>query len=84
MIIFDRKTNHTTRLKIPRIFHNKTAEYFLQFPHTEKSLQEYAKFKHEPQSVNLLFEQLYFQKTSRFLNQNNLDYNTILNDIIWE
>ena len=48
------------------------------------SIQSYAKYKREPQSVSLFDEQLYFQKTARFMTENKFDYFDILNSTIWE
>lgn len=85
LILFDRKTCKTLRLKVPEKFNRNTAEFFKDLSAAvQYSIQSYAKYKREPQSVSLINEQLYFQKTARYLTENKFDYFDILNSTIWE
>ena len=84
LILFDRKTCKTLRLKIPNKFTRNATEFFKDLTAAvQYSLQSYAKYKREPQSCTLIEEQLYFQKTARYLTENNFDYFDILNSTIW-
>lgn len=85
LILFDRKTCKTLRLKVPAKFDKNATEFFKDLSAAvQYSIQSYAKYKREPQSVFLLDEQLYFQKTARYLLENKFDYFDILNSTIWE
>lgn len=85
LILFDRKTCKTLRLKIPYKFTRNVTEFFKDLTAAvQYSIQSYAKYKREPQSCVLIEEQLYFQKTARYLTENNFDYFDILNSTIWE
>ena len=84
LILFDRKTCKTLRLKVPANFTRNTVEFFKDLTAAvQYSIQSYAKYKREPQSVSLIDEQLYFQKTARYLLENKFDYFDILNSTIW-
>ena len=85
LILFDRKTCKTLRIKVPAKFTRNTVEFFKDLTAAvQYSIQSYAKYKREPQSVSLIDEQLYFQKTARYLLENKFDYFDILNSTIWE
>lgn len=85
LILFDRKTCKTLRLKVPFKFNRNATQFFIDLSAAvQYSIQSYAKYKKEPQSVSLVEEQLYFQKTARFLLENKFDYFDILNSTIWE
>ena len=85
MIIFDRSTCKTLRIKVPPCFRQNAITFFEDMTAAvQYSIQSYAKYKHEPQSCSLLQEQLYYQKTARFMTENHFDYYEILNSTIWE
>lgn len=85
MIIFDRKTFKTLRIKVPARFKQNAVEFFEDITAAvQYSIQSYAKYKHQPQTVELLEEQLYYQRTARYMTQNDFDYFVILNSAIWE
>lgn len=85
LILFDRKTCKTLRVKVPSKFHRNATQFFIDLSAAvQYSIQSYAKYKREPQSVSLIDEQLYFQKTARYLLENKFDYTDILNSTIWE
>ncbi len=85
LILFDRKTCKTLRLKVPAKFNQNATEFFKDLSAAvQYSIQSYAKYKREPQSISLFDEQLYFQKTARFMTENKFDYFDILNSTIWE
>lgn len=85
LILFDRQTCKTLRLKIPYKFSRNATEFFKDLTAAvQYNIQSYAKYKREPQSCTLIEEQLYFQKTTRYLTENNFDYFDILNSTIWE
>lgn len=83
--IFDRKTCKTIRLKIPPNSYRKAVKYFQDMASAVRlSISNYAKYKNEPQSVQLLEEQLYFQRTARYLEQNDFYLNDLLTSAFWE
>lgn len=85
LILFDRKTCKTLRLKVPYKFCRNATQFFIDLSAAvQYSIQSYAEYKREPQSCVLIEEQLYFQKTARYLTENNFDYFDILNSTIWE
>ena len=85
MIIFDRQTCKTLRIKVPSNFRQNAVLFFEDLTAAvQYSLQSYAMYKKQPQSVALLEEQLYYQRTARYMAQNDFDYYTILNSAIWE
>lgn len=85
LILFDRKTCKTLRIKVPAKFNQNATEFFKDLSAAvQYSIQSYAKYKREPQSLSLIDEQLYFQKTARFILENKFDYFDILNSTIWE
>ena len=85
LILFDRKTCKTLRLKVPAKFNRNATEFFKDLSAAvQYSIQSYAEYKREPQSVSLIDEQLYFQKTAKWMDENNFHYYEILNSIIWE
>ena len=85
LILFDRDTCKTLRLKVPAKFNRNAVEFFKDLSAAvQYSIQSYAKYKREPQSVTLIDEQLYFQKTARYMLENKFDYFDILNSAIWE
>jgi len=85
LILFDRKTCKTLRVKVPYKFNRNATQFFINLSAAlQYSIQSYAKYKKEPQSVSLIDEQLYFQKTARYMVENNFDYSDILNSTIWE
>ena len=85
LIIFDRNTCKTLRLKVPAKFTRNATEFFKDLSAAvQYSIQSFAKYKREPQSVSLIEEQLYFQKTARYMLENKFDYFDILNSTIWE
>lgn len=85
LILFDRKTCKTLRIKVPAKFHKNATEFLKDLSAAvQYSIKSYAKYKREPQSVSLIDEQLYFQKTARYMTENNFDYFDILNSTMWE
>lgn len=85
LILFDRKTCKTLRLKVPARYYQNVTEYFKDLTAAvQYNIKSYAKYKREPQSCVLIEEQLYFQKTARYMVENNFDYFEILNSTIWE
>lgn len=85
LILFDRKTCKTLRVKVPYKFYRNATQFFIDLSAAvQYSIQSYAEYKREPQSCVLIEEQLYFQKTARYLTENNFDYFDILNSTIWE
>ena len=85
LILFDRKTCKTLRLKVPAKFTQNIVEFFKDLSAAvQYSIQSYAEYKREPQSISLIDEQLYFQKTARYILENKFDYFDILNSTIWE
>lgn len=85
LILFDRKTCKTLRVKIPSKFTRNATQFFTDLSAAvQYSTQSYAKYKREPQSCTLIEEQLYFQKTARYMTENQFDYFDILNSTIWE
>lgn len=85
LILFDRKTCKTLRIKVPAKFNQNATEFFKDLSAAvQYSIQSFAQYKREPQSVSLIEEQLYFQKTARFMLENKFDYIDILNSTIWE
>lgn len=85
LILFDRKTCKTLRVKVPSKFNRNATQFFIDLSAAvQYSIQSYAKYKREPQSVPLFDEQLYFQKTARYMLENKFDYFDILNSTIWE
>ena len=85
LILFDRKTCKTLRVKVPAKFHRNATQFFIDLSAAvQYSIQSYAKYKREPQSVSLIEEQLYFQKTAKWMDENNFHYYEILNSTIWE
>lgn len=85
LILFDRKTCKTLRVKVPYKFYRNATQFFIDLSAAvQYSIQSYAEYKREPQSSTLIEEQLYFQKTARYLTENNFDYFDILNSTIWE
>lgn len=85
LIIFDRNTCKTLRLKVPAKFSRNVTEFFMDLSAAvQYSIQSYAKYKREPQSISLIDEQLYFQKTARYMVENKFNYIDILNSTIWE
>ena len=85
LILFDRKTCKTLRIKVPAKFNKNVTEFFKDLSAAvQYSIQSFAKYKREPQSISLIDEQLYFQKTARYMIENNFDYFDVLNSTIWE
>lgn len=85
MVLFDRKTCKTLRLKIPAKYRRNATQFFTDLSAAvQRSIQSYAEYKKEPQSCTLIEEQLYFQKTSKWMDENNFRYYEILNATIWE
>ena len=85
LILFDRKTCKTLRVKVPYKFNRNATQFFIDLSAAvQYSIQSYAKYKKAPQSVALIDEQLYFQKTARYMTENNFNYTDILNSTIWE
>lgn len=85
LILFDRKTCKTLRLKVPAKFTRNIVDFFKDLSAAvQYSIQSYAKYKRQPQSVSLIDEQLYYQKTARYMLENKFDYFDILNSTIWE
>lgn len=85
MVLFDRKTCKTLRLKIPAKYSRRATEFFADLSAAvQRSTQSYAEYKREPQSCTLIEEQLYFQKTAKWMDENSFNYYEILNSSIWE
>lgn len=85
LILFDRKTCKTLRIKVPAKFNQNATEFFKDLSAAvQYSIQSYAKYKRVPQSVSLIDEQLYFQKTARYMLENKFDYFDVIISTIWE
>lgn len=85
LILFDRKTCKTLRIKVPAKFNQNATEFFKDLSAAvQYSIQSFAKYKREPQSISLIDEQLYFQKTARYMVENKFNYIDIINSTIWE
>ena len=85
LILFDRKTCKTLRVKVPYKFYRNATQFFLDLSAAvQYSIKSYAEYKREPQSCALIEEQLYFQKTAKWMDENNFHYYDILNSTIWE
>lgn len=85
LILFDRKTCKTLRIKVPSKFNRNATQFFIDLSAAvQYSIQAYAKYKREPQSCALIEEQLYFQKTAKWMDENSFHYYDIINSTIWE
>lgn len=85
LILFDRKTCKTLRVKIPAKYYRNATQFFIDLSAAvQYSIQSYAEYKRVPQSCALIEEQLYFQKTAKWMDENSFHWYEIINSTIWE